>query len=55
MLDLEENGEKTARSKARAMTYDPDDTDRNWHPPMVLDRDPSSLRVDSYNMPRGFA
>ena len=54
MLDSEENGEKTARSKVRAMTYDPDDADPNWHPPIVPDRDPSSLRTNPYNMPRGF-
>ena len=50
MLNSEENGEKTSR----AMTYDPDDVDPSWHPPIVPDRDPSSLRADPYNMPRGF-
>ena len=54
MLDSEENGEKTARSKVRAMTYDPDDADPNWHHLIVPDRDPSSLCADPYNMPRGF-
>ena len=55
MLDSEENGEKTARWKVRAMTYDPDNAHPNWHPPMVLDRDPFSLRAGPYNMPCGFA
>ena len=54
MLDSEENGENTARWKVRAMTYDPDHADPNWHPPIVPDRDPSSLRADPYNMPHGF-
>ena len=50
MLDSEENSEKTDR----AMTYEPDGSDPNWHPPIVPDRDPSSLRADPYNMTRGF-
>ena len=54
MLESEENGEKTARSKVRAMTYDLDDADPNWHPPIVPDRDPSSLRANSYNITIGF-
>ena len=43
MLDSEENGEKTARSMVRAMTYDPDDADPNWHPPHSPGQPPSAL------------
>jgi len=54
MLNSEENDEKTKKSNARAMMYDESNPDPNWHKPIIPDKEPSDLRADPYNMPKGF-
>ena len=63
MLNSDGNGNKSKKNKAKngsdegnnSSSDGPTPDDLNRHSPIIPDKDPSELRQDPYNMPKGFA